>query len=143
MNKPHTVCEYCRLPLLWFEGRLYSSQGSFMAVTCHVNGTHGEVTRNKSNRPQDSAMNQLAGLTPARLTQAFRNLNVATDGKDFSGAAQSVWRHIRYHAPDAECRDRYDLATALGRFDVYVPGMSYDETATEVMAHLGLARKMR
>jgi len=72
-------------------------------------------------------------VTPAKLAQAFRILNVATDGKDFDAAARSVCRHIRYHAPDPECRELYDLATALGRFGIYVPGMSFDETAAQVL----------
>jgi hypothetical protein len=71
--------------------------------------------------------------TPSKLASAFRALNVHTNGQDFDAAARSVSRHVRRHSPDPECREPYDLATALGRFDVSVPGLSYDETATAVI----------
>lgn len=81
-------------------------------------------------------MNGLEGVTPAKVARAFRTLDVATDGKDFDSAAKSVCRHIAYHAPDAECRETYDLAAALGRFNVYVPGKSFDETAAKVIEYV-------
>jgi hypothetical protein len=75
-------------------------------------------------------------LTPGSLARAFRALNVATGGRDFDGAGRAVAGRLNRRAPDRECRELYDLADALAAFDVYAPGLGYDETAAQIAAHI-------